>query len=138
VAGAGTLIVGAVLVDSLSAPTVLLAARRTGPEGLAGRWEFPGGKVEPGERPEDALRRELREELGIDAELGAELPGADDGSWPLPHGSRMRLWFATSSQAPQTTGAHDELRWLAREDLLSVDWLDADLEIVTSLATRLG
>ena len=52
-------------MDSLAEPSMLLVARRSAPEQLAGLWEFPGGKVEPGEQCEAALHRELREELGI-------------------------------------------------------------------------
>lgn len=57
-------VVGAAILDSLANPTRLLAARRSAPERLAGQWEFPGGKVETGESGPEALRRELREELG--------------------------------------------------------------------------
>lgn len=68
-----TLVVGAAIVNDLAVPTVVLGARRTKPEALRGRWEFPGGKVEIGEQPEETLRRELQEELRIDIHLGAEL-----------------------------------------------------------------
>lgn len=65
-------VVGAALLDGGR----LLAARRSAPEELAGRWELPGGKVERGEAPEAALVRELREELGIAAEPVERVPGS--------------------------------------------------------------
>ena len=67
-------VVGAAIVDSLASPKKLLAGRRSAPAALAGLWEFPGGKVEGGERPEEALVRELREELGIEVKPEALEP----------------------------------------------------------------
>jgi 8-oxo-dGTP diphosphatase len=71
------LVVGAAVVDDLITPTVLLAGRRTEPPHLAGGWELPGGKVDPGETPLQALHREIAEELGVEVEVGRELPGPD-------------------------------------------------------------
>ena len=67
------LVVAAALVDDLTAPTKVLAARRRTPVALAGRWEFPGGKVDAGESPLAALHRELAEELGITIVVDEEL-----------------------------------------------------------------
>lgn len=129
------LVVAAALVDDLGAPRALLAARRRSPVSLAGRWEFPGGKVEPGEAPEDALHRELREELGVGVALGAELPGPDDGCWRLSATYTMRLWLAeVAAGVPEPLVEHDALRWLPRGEWLSVPWLDADVRIVEALA----
>lgn len=136
------LVAAAAILDSLEAPTRLLGARRTSPSELAGLWEFPGGKVELGELPVAALRRELREELGIEVIVGDELaPGAATGrpreegvSWPAMNGHRMRVWLAAVERgSPRPLADHDELRWLDLADLESVPWLPADLPILGQL-----
>lgn len=129
------LVVAAALVDDLAAPGALLAARRRSPVSLAGRWEFPGGKVEPGESPEDAVHREIREELGVAVELGDELAGPDAGAWWLSERYVMRLWLArVTAGEPRPLVEHDDLRWLPRGQWLTVPWLDADVRIVEALA----
>ncbi|QTE29545.1 (deoxy)nucleoside triphosphate pyrophosphohydrolase [Pengzhenrongella sicca] len=131
---APVLVVAAALVDDLAAPSALLAARRCTPAALAGRWEFPGGKVEPGEPPRDALRREIREELGVEIRLGAELVGPAEGAWPLARPYVLRLWLAAVvGGTPRPLVEHDELRWLPAGRWHDVPWLDADLPILTAL-----
>ncbi|SFK47079.1 (deoxy)nucleoside triphosphate pyrophosphohydrolase [Cellulomonas sp. KH9] len=128
------LVVAAAVVDDLDDPRLLLAARRATPASLAGRWEFPGGKVEPGETPEEALHRELREELGVRVGLGVELLGPDDGMWRLSDQYVMRLWFAEVVEGePEPIVEHDQLRWLPAGQWLDVPWLDADVPIVEGL-----
>lgn len=128
-------VVGAAIVDDLAAPTRLLAARRTEPPELAGGWELPGGKVDPGESGLEALHREVREELGVRIHAGAAVPGpGGDGSWPLGARYRMRVWLAQVVEGvPQLLEDHDELRWLPSTDLYAVGWLPADLPIVGAL-----
>ncbi|MEU3446058.1 (deoxy)nucleoside triphosphate pyrophosphohydrolase [Streptomyces thermolilacinus] len=112
----------------------LLAARRSAPPELAGRWELPGGKVEPGESPRDALVRELREELGIEAEPGERVPGA----WPLGRGRVLHVWTArVLSGEPRPLQDHDELRWLTRAEWDTVDWLEQDVPAVVEALRHL-
>jgi 8-oxo-dGTP diphosphatase len=128
------LVVGAGIVDDLDRPTRLLAARRTGPPALAGGWELPGGKVDPGEDSVTALHREVREELGVLVELGKEVPGPVDGAWPLGDRYLMRVWLArVTTGRPEPLEDHDELRWLDLADAFAVGWLPADLPIVDAV-----
>ena len=133
------LVVGAAIVDDLTRPTTLLSARRTEPPDLAGGWELPGGKVEPGEAPMDALHREIREEMGVDIEVGALLEGPLAGSWPLGDHYVMQVWLARVTVGePRPLEDHDQLRMLTRAELYAVSWLPADLPIVGALAELMG
>ena len=109
---------------------VLACARATPPE-MAGRWEFPGGKVEPGEPEDAALARECLEELGVRVAVGARV--GDDVS--LGHGrSVLRVYAAQLRDGDQPRLIeHQELRWLAADQLDDVAWLPADAPIVAAL-----
>ncbi|MEV1079084.1 (deoxy)nucleoside triphosphate pyrophosphohydrolase [Streptomyces sp. NPDC050211] len=125
-------VVGAALLDTGR----LLAARRSAPPELAGRWELPGGKVEPGETPEAALVRELREELGAETETVDRVPG----QWPLKPPYVLQVWTARlrpGSPDPKPLQDHDELRWLTPAELWNVPWLDEDVPAVQEIKARL-
>jgi 8-oxo-dGTP diphosphatase len=111
----------------------VLAARRAVPADLAGRWEFPGGKVEPGESDVDGLTRECREELGVQIGVG-ELFGCIESP-----GFALRVYLAELiAGEPQPLADHDELRWLAAAELENVAWLPADRPLIAALRSRLG
>ena len=111
----------------------VLAARRSAPPHLAGGWEFPGGKVEPGEDGPAALVREIREELGVDVRVGARLGAAGDGEVDLGvYAAAIRDGGVALAGAD-----HDELRWLASAELDSVAWLPIDAELLPCVRARL-
>ena len=131
-------VVGAAIVDSITRPTQLLAAQRSYPESLAGQWEFPGGKVEPGESPEEALHREIREELGTALVLGPRLLAPTPLSdWKIPVG-RMRVWLAQiapASAPPTAQSSHRQLRWVKPDAIPTLPWLKGDVQIIHELLT---
>jgi 8-oxo-dGTP diphosphatase len=114
----------------------VLACERSRPPETAGWWEFPGGKVEPGETEAAALARECVEELGVRVEVGARV-GPDV---PLPNGRAQLRAFAVrllDGGMPRPL-EHAALRWLSADDLDSVPWLPADRPIVAELPGLLG
>jgi 8-oxo-dGTP diphosphatase len=114
------LVVGAAIVVAGR----VLAARRNAPAELAGGWEFPGGKVEPGEQAAAAVVRECYEELGIVVDPVRELAAAVGAV-------ELRLWLAELSVGtPVALADHDELRWVGSAELDDLAWLPIDRELL--------
>ena len=109
----------------------VLACERAAPPEVAGRWEFPGGKVEPGETDAQALARECAEELGVRVAVGGRV-GPDV---PLAHGRAvLRVFTVTLLDGDEPRALeHTAMRWLAADELDSVPWLPADKPIVAEL-----
>ena len=114
----------------------VLACERSAPAEVAGRWEFPGGKVEAGETDAQALARECAEELGVRVAVGARV-GPDVS---LAHGRAVLRVFAVTLLNGDRPRAleHAAMRWLAADELDSVPWLPADQPIVAELPVLLG
>ncbi len=109
----------------------LLACRRSPHKHLGGLWELPGGKIEPGESPAEALARELLEELGIEVEVETPLVPV---SWNYDRGPIRLLPFACRilRGTPRPLD-HDELRWCAPPDIGTLEWAPADLPVLAQL-----
>jgi 8-oxo-dGTP diphosphatase len=126
------LVVGAALLRAGR----VLAARRSYPADAAGRWEFPGGKVDAGETPEAAVVREVAEELGC----AVEVTGWLEPEVPLRDGLVLRVATAelVGGEPGPRHGEHDAVRWLGSDELDEVDWLTADRPFVDALGKRVG
>jgi len=127
-----SVIVGAALIRDGK----LLAQQRAWPADAAGKWELPGGGVEPGESDAFALARECSEELDVVVTIG-ERVGSDV---PLPGGKLLRIYAASLVSPGDEPRAveHISLRWLGPDDLDDVDWLPADRALLPAFRHLLG
>lgn len=102
------------------------------PEGksLAGQWEFPGGKVEPGESERDALQREIHEELGCHVSVGEMLPFVE-----LEAGMRLMPFQCHLKEEPKLL-EHADMVWCKKEKFAELDWVAADIFIWENLLER--
>lgn len=112
----------------------ILVARRSGDRHLAGKWEFPGGKIEADETPQDCLVRELREELGMEIEVGG-LYASSEHRYAAGV-VRLAAYLARPLSEPGALSAHSELRWAAPEELPGLDLAPADVPIALKLAAE--
>ncbi|HEY0806442.1 MAG TPA: NUDIX domain-containing protein [Pseudonocardiaceae bacterium] len=128
---AAPVVVGAVIHDGIT----VLAAQRDHPPAAAGKWEFPGGRVEDGESERAALARECREELATEIEVADRL-GQDV---ILANGWVLRLYEARLAEGSQpVAGEHREIRRVPRNQLDDLDWLDADRLVLPAVAALLS
>jgi 8-oxo-dGTP diphosphatase len=129
-------VVGAAILDGDPPRCRVLVAQRAEPPHLAGLWEFPGGKVEPGESDVEALVRECREELDVGIAVGARL-----GDDLLLEGSRgqwvLRVWVARIVSGDVHLVEHSDARWLSANELDDVPWIEADAPLVEALRALL-
>jgi 8-oxo-dGTP diphosphatase len=112
----------------------LLVCQRTRHQTMPLKWEFPGGKIEEGEQPRDALRRELDEELGIQATIGDELARIQH---EYPNGGmvELRFYIVREFKGELENRIFKDIQWAEPKDLPKFDFLEADLTLVNDLAS---
>lgn len=117
-------VVAAIIIDEAGR---ILATKR-GYGDMKGGWEFPGGKIEPGETAQQALKREIDEELNVTIEVGDKLCSVQ-WNYTKFH-LTMHCYWCKVTEGTILLLEHEAARWLDKEDLWSVDWLPADTEVV--------
>ena len=112
----------------------VLVCQRTRHQSMPLKWEFPGGKIEDGEQPRDALRRELEEELGIDAQIGEEVARIRH-DYKNGGAVELRFYVVNEYAGEMENRIFRDVRWAKRSELPKYDFLEADRELVKDLAT---
>ncbi len=100
-----------------------------------GGWEFPGGKIEEGESPQEALVREIKEELNANIQVG-ELIQTVEYDYPNFHLSMDCFWCELESEQLELR-EHEDAKWLSKNELDSVDWLPADIRLVDEIRKQI-
>jgi 8-oxo-dGTP diphosphatase len=111
----------------------MLICQRTKHQPLPLKWEFPGGKIEEGEQPRDALRRELEEEIGIDARIGGEVARLQH-TYKNGGAVELRFFDVPEYEGEIENRIFNDVQWVDRARLPEFDFLDADLELVKDIA----
>ena len=111
----------------------ILVCQRTRHQPMPLKWEFPGGKIEDGEQPRDALRRELGEELGIDAKVGDEVARIQH-DYKNGGSVELRFFLVQEFRGELENRIFRDVRWAKRTELPGYDFLEADRELVQDLA----
>ena len=111
----------------------ILVCQRTRHQTMPLKWEFPGGKIEEGEQPRDALFRELEEELGIKAEIGEEVERMQH-IYPNGAAVELRFFVVQSYKGELENKIFKDLQWAVRSQLSSFDFLEADFKLVKDLS----
>lgn len=114
-------------------PTIFATQRGYGE--FKGGWEFPGGKIEEGESPQEALKREIKEELDVEIKVGM-LIDTIEYDYPTFHLSMDCFWSEIVS-GDLVLKEHNEAKWLTRDQLTDVDWLPADITLIRLLKNQL-
>ena len=109
----------------------IIFATQRGYGDLKGGWEFPGGKIEDGEAPKDALKREIMEELETEIEVG-DLIDTIEYDYPTFHLS-MDCFWAEIVSGDLVLKEHEAAKWLTKEELNSVEWLPADITLISKI-----
>ena len=120
-------VVAAIICDDLESPKKIFATQRGYGE-FKGGWEFPGGKVEEGESPEDALKREIMEELDTEIKVGKYIDTVEY-DYPKFHLS-MKCFLCEVVSGELELKEREAARWLGKGQLYDVDWLPADVELI--------
>lgn len=128
-------VVAAVIKAEKNGEPIIFATQRGYGEFKDG-WEFPGGKIQEGETPQEALKREIMEELDTEIEVG-EMIGTIEYDYPEFHLS-MDCFWCSIVKGDLVLKEHEAAKWLTKESLDEVDWLPADLSLVECIRTVLG